>query len=91
MPTLEPDAPQVIQTVTEPAILGPFTRWTRTLLQVVVALAAAIPVATAVFDVPATTAAKLTAAMGALVALVSAVHNAVNANAAKSTINDQLD
>lgn len=90
MPPLEPAPSQVVRTVSEPAIVGPLTRWSRTLLQVVVALAAAIPLAVAVFDVPATLAAKLTAAMGGLVALVSAIHNWLNARAAKPTVGDQL-
>lgn len=85
----EPAAPQVLQTVSEPAILGPLTRWSRTVLQVVIALAAAVPLATVVFDVPATLSAKLAAAMGGLVAFVSAVHNALNARAAQPTLDEQ--
>lgn len=70
---------QVITTETEPTPMSPLTRWIRTALQVAVAFAAAVPALAAIFDVSAELTAKLTAGMGVLVALVSAIHNAFNA------------
>lgn len=78
MSTPEPSN-QVITTETEPAPMTPLTRWIRTALQVAIAFAAAVPALAAIFDVSAELTAKLTAGMGVLVALVSAIHNAFNA------------
>lgn len=78
-----PEPPnQIVTTVTEPTPMSPLTRFIRTALQVAVALAAAVPTLAALFDVSAETSAKLTAGMGVLVTLVSALHNAYNSRQA---------
>lgn len=70
---------QILTTETEPTPMSPLTRAIRTALQVVIAFAAAVPTMAALFDVSAEQSAKLTAGMGVLVTLVSALHNAINA------------
>lgn len=75
-------ANQVVTTVTEPAILGPMARVLRTVLQVVIAVAATIPAVVAVLDLPAGTSAKVVAFAGAAVIVVSAIHNVINARQA---------
>lgn len=69
---------QIVTTETEPTPMSPLTRFLRTALQVVVALAAAIPTAAAFFNVSAETSAKFVGYMGGIVAIVSALHNALN-------------
>lgn len=69
---------QVVTTETEPAPMSPLTRFMRTALQVAVALAAAVPSAAAFFNVSATTSAKFVGYMGGIVAVISALHNALN-------------
>ncbi len=81
----------IIVTASEPAVLGPLKRWLRTIVQVCIALAAAIPALAAVFNVSAETSAKLTGGMGALVALVSALHNAFNAQTSPPAYDDEGD
>lgn len=81
MTHIEPTA-QVVTTATEPAVLGPMTRWLRTVLQVVLAVAAAVPTAAALFNLSAETSAKVTAFTGAVVVIASALHNVANAKKA---------
>lgn len=73
----------VIDTATEPAVMSPATRFVRTLLQVVIAVAAAIPAAAALVNLSAETSAKVTGIAGAAVVIASAAHNAFNARQAK--------
>jgi hypothetical protein len=68
----------IINTPTEPAKMSPVTRWVRTFVQVIIAVAAAIPAAAALLDLSAETAAKVTGFAGAAVLIVSALHNALN-------------
>lgn len=75
-------ANQVVTTVTEPAILGPMARVMRTVLQVIIAVAATIPAVVAVLDLPAATSAKVVAFAGAAVIVISAIHNVINAKQA---------
>jgi hypothetical protein len=75
-------ANQVLTTDTEPAVLGPRTRILRTILQVVAALAVAIPTLAAAFNMTAANTAKVTAAMGVLTTIASIVHNGFDAKAA---------
>lgn len=73
---------QTIVTDTEPALLGPLQRWYRTIFQVVIALLVAVPSAVALLDISTELAAKITGVTGALLILVSAIHNAVNSKVA---------
>lgn len=75
-------ADQGLTTTIEPAPLTPFRRWYRTVVQVLLALALAVPSAAALFDLSAPTSAKISATMGALAIIVSAIHNAINARQA---------
>lgn len=81
-----PEPSQIVTTVVEPAAMSPLTRFIRTSVQVIIALAAAIPTLAAIFDVSAEVSAKLTAGMGVLVTLVSALHNAFNARQSEGAI-----
>lgn len=81
MQTAEP-ANQVLTTATEPAVLGPRTRVLRTLLQVVAALAVAVPAAAKAFNMTAANTAKVTAAMGLITVVASIVHNVYDAKKA---------
>ena len=63
----------------------PRQRVYRTILQVVLAVLAAIPAAVALIDIPATTAAKVTGIAGAAAIIASAVHNTINARQTTST------
>jgi hypothetical protein len=74
---------QVMSTNTEPALLGPLTRWYRTIIQVVLAVLAAIPAVVAALDLPAETATKVVGMAGAAVIVVSAIQNAFNSVSAK--------
>lgn len=68
----------------EPAIMGPLTRWIRTILQVLGALIVAVPTATAAAGISAMTSAKVVGVMGGIVIAVSAVQNALNSQRAKA-------
>ena len=67
-----------IDTITEPAPMTPAVRFLRTLLQVVIAIAAATPAAVALVGLSAETTAKVTGIAGACVIVASAIHNTVN-------------
>lgn len=73
---------QVVTTDTEPALIGPLTRFMRTVLQILVALIAAVPTAAAAFNVSAQTSAKFVGFMGGVVAIMSALQNAFNSKQA---------
>lgn len=58
---------------------SPLQRVYRTIAQVLLAVCAAIPAAVALVDIPASVAVKVSGIAGALTIIVSAAHNAVNA------------
>lgn len=74
-----PTTTDVVTTKTEPAKMSPLTRWYRTLIQIAGALVVAIPTSAASFGISAEKALKYSAFMGGIVAVASAVHNALNA------------
>lgn len=81
VPPVEPPK-QVLTTDTEPAVLSPKTRILRTMLQVVAALAVAIPTLAKAFNMTEANTAKVTAAMGAITVLASIIHNTYDSKAA---------
>lgn len=74
---------QVVTTETEPAVLGPKTRVLRTVLQVVAALAVAIPTLAKAFNMTEANTAKVTAAMGLITVIASIVHNTYDSKQAR--------
>lgn len=84
----QPEPPnQVVTTDTEPAVLGAKTRILRTVLQVIAALAVAIPSLAAAFNMTAANTGKVTAAMGLITVIASIVHNTYDATQASPVAN----
>lgn len=84
MPNPE-EANNPITTPSEPAAISPGLRVLRTVLQVLVAVAVAIPSAAAMFSMSAEKSAQVAAMAGAFVIVASAVQNSLNAAAQKKT------
>lgn len=72
-----------LTTATEPAVMSPLTRWIRTVLQVLAGLVVSVPVAASLVGLPATTSVKAVGIMGAIVAIVSGIQNALNSKGSK--------
>lgn len=64
--------------------MSPSTRVLRTIAQVVVAVCVAVPSAVALLDLPKVTTAKVCGIAGAVVIIVTAVQNAVEAKTGKT-------
>lgn len=80
---------QLVTTAAEPAVIGPLTRWLRTVVQVLGALIVTIPTAAAAFNVSGSTSAKYVSMMGAAVLVISGIINAINAKSSPTLLTGQ--